>query len=453
MTKRIYPVFLLLASVFMLTACVSEEDDIFDKSAAERLNEISGIYVNRLCDSPGGWVMEYYPYTDNEDMNTGVGYLIMNRFHDNQSVYSLMKNKATNNAVMNDSSAWEVITDMGPVLTFNTYNKCFGRFTDPYDDYILTPGRYDDESGKGLQGDYEFVMVDVPEGGDHIMLKGKKRGVYQRLTRVPVGTDFETYIDDMKKFTDSYFQAKARWEYRITDNGKTYMIDRMNEGRPRIYPEGKDSTAYGWYSPYLITYYNNQYHLRFKDTVMVDGVQMEQEYAYDAVADKFVGVKNKANTIEGEVPAVFFSENLNKESTRRWEMSKADADLSDDVKTIRTGITNEFKAIGCTFNSINFAVKDQQVVLRVQFRQKTSSYTWYYYFTMEQEGDNVTLKYTQGADEVSTENLDNVPSLKTLLEALSQTFVISANKTRFDLNKVVLTSTDAKYRLLFTLYN
>ena len=37
MTKRIYPVFLLLASVFMLTACVSEEDDIFDKSAAERL--------------------------------------------------------------------------------------------------------------------------------------------------------------------------------------------------------------------------------------------------------------------------------------------------------------------------------------------------------------------------------------------------------------------------------
>jgi hypothetical protein len=72
---------------------------------------------------------------------------------------------------------------------------------------------------------------------------------------------------------------------------------------------------------------------------------------------------------------------------------------------------------------------------------------------MEQEGDNVTLKYTQGADEVSTENLDNVPSLKTLLEALSQTFVISANKTRFDLNKVVLTSTDAKYRLLFTLYN
>ena len=184
MMKKIYPAILLFVSVFILSACVGEEDDIFDKSAAERLNEISGIYVNRLCDSPGGWVMEYYPYTDNEDLNTGVGYLIMNRFHDNQSVYSLMKNKATEFKVMNDSSAWEVITDMGPVLTFNTYNNCFGRFTDPYDDHILTPGIYDDESGKGLQGDYEFVMVDVPEGGDHIMLKGKKRAVHRRYDEV-----------------------------------------------------------------------------------------------------------------------------------------------------------------------------------------------------------------------------------------------------------------------------
>ena len=36
MTKRIYPVFLLLASVFMLTACVSEEDDIFDTYRRKR---------------------------------------------------------------------------------------------------------------------------------------------------------------------------------------------------------------------------------------------------------------------------------------------------------------------------------------------------------------------------------------------------------------------------------
>ena len=453
MMKKIYPAILLFVSVFILSACVGEEDDIFDKSAAERLNEVSGIYVNRLCDSPGGWVMEYYPYTDNEDLNTGVGYLIMNRFHDNQSVYSLMKNKATEFKVMNDSSAWEVITDMGPVLTFNTYNNCFGRFTDPYDDHILTPGIYDDESGKGLQGDYEFVMVDVPEGGDHIMLKGKKRGVYQRLTRVPAGTDFEAYIDDMKKYTDTYFQANARWEYRMKDHGKTYMMDRMNTGRPRIYPEGKDSTAYGWYSPYLITYYNNQYHLRFKDTVMVDGQQMEQEFAYDADADKFFGVKDKENTIEGAVPAEFFYENLTKIKTRRWEMSKTTSDMSDDIKTLYNGISNEFKAIGCTFNNLSLIVKDDEVTLRAMFRQKTSSYVWFYNYTIEQEGDNVTLKYVKGADDASINNLNQIPSLKSFIDVLSQTFEVAAGKTRFDLNKVILTSSDSKYRLLFTLYN
>lgn len=452
MMKNIYSLVLLLTAVTW-TSCSNEEDAIFDQSAAERLNQVSAIYSQRLCDSPGGWVMEYYPYTNNEDYNTGVGYLMMHRFHKNGAVYSFMKNKANNFTVVSDSSAWEVITDMGPVLTFNTYNKCLGRFSDPVDDVILTPSEYDDESGKGLQGDYEFVMVNVPEGGDHIMLKGKKRGVYQRLTRVPVGTDFETYLDDLKSFTNTYFQANARWEYYMTDNGKSYMLDRMDAGRPTIYPEGKDSVSYGFYMPYLITKYDDQYHLRFKDTVMVDGVQMEQEYAYDAAADKFVGVNNKANTIEGEVPAVFFSKNLNKTSTRRWEMSKADADMSDEIKAIRTGITSDFKAIGCTFNSICFMVKDQQLVMRVQFRQKTSSYTWYYTFTMDQEGDNVTLKYLQGADEASTANLESIPSLKTFLEAMSQTFVASANKTRFDLNKVVLTSTDSKYRLLFSLLN
>ncbi|UKK51420.1 DUF4302 domain-containing protein [Prevotella sp. E13-17] len=453
MNKKLYPVILLFASVFVLASCVSEEDDIFDQSAAERLNAVSKVYIDRLCDSPGGWVMEYYPYTDNEDMNTGVGYLIMNRFHKNQSVYTLMKNKATRNTVMNDSSAWEVITDMGPVLTYNSYNKCLGRFTDPYDDYILTPGTYDDESGKGLQGDYEFVMVDVPEGGNHIMLKGKKRGVYQRLTRVPVGTDFEQYIDDMNKFRNAYFQSGARWEYTIKDHGNAYRMDRVNGGRPRVYPEGKDSTAYGWYNPYLITYYNNQYHFRFKDTVMVDGNQMEQEYAYDADADKFIGVSNAENTLEGPVPVTYFLENLTAKIARRWEMSKAEADLSDEVKSLREAVVSDFKAIGCTFNSFSFMIKGGKTVLRVQFRQKTSSYSWNYVFDMTQEGDNVVLKYVEGEDETSSKNIEMVPSLKTFVDMLSQTFTVSANTTRFNPSKLVLTSSDSKYRLLFTLYN
>lgn len=44
----------IAASAFALTGCVGEEDEIFDKSAAERLNEVSGIYTQRLASSEGG---------------------------------------------------------------------------------------------------------------------------------------------------------------------------------------------------------------------------------------------------------------------------------------------------------------------------------------------------------------------------------------------------------------
>ena len=191
--KKIYAKVLLMAAVAVFTACSGEEDNIFDKSAAERLNEVSGVYSQRLADSKGGWVMEYYPYSDNENLVTGVGYLIMTRFHENGSVYTVMKNAATDEyrpiaqdkdgniwskvnttpILISDSSSWQVITDMGPVLSFNTYNKCLGVFSDPTD-IPATTSKYDDEKGKGYRGDYEFVMVDVPQGGDHILLKGKR---------------------------------------------------------------------------------------------------------------------------------------------------------------------------------------------------------------------------------------------------------------------------------------
>ena len=41
---------ILLASVISFASCSREQEDIFDKSAAERLNEISDIYSQRVID-------------------------------------------------------------------------------------------------------------------------------------------------------------------------------------------------------------------------------------------------------------------------------------------------------------------------------------------------------------------------------------------------------------------
>lgn len=433
---------LVMACTF--TACSHEEDDIFGQSAAERLNSVSNIYSQRLTDSKGGWVMEYYPYDDNEDLLTGTGYLILNRFHDNGSVFTMMKNAASYNTAWTDSTAWEVITDMGPVLTFNTYNVCYGRFSDP-DDLDLTPGTYDDESGKGFQGDYEFVMVDVPENGDHIMLKGKKRGLYQRLTRLPEGTDFESYLDDIAAFKAKMFVSNAAWELTMTENGTRYTMNHQDRGCSTVYPEGKDSTNYGWHEPFLVTKYNDAYHLRFKDTIMVEGHQMEQEFAYNPEDDKFHGVIDPNNTIEGADPTSHFVAYM--KSSRKWTHTlgnKVEGKASEALNTVNS----DFSAHKYTVKSISFSMMadDCRVTISLQSGKNTVEINYLYDMTINDD-NSMTISYREpyvtNSNKRSSQILSTITTLTSFLEAINGTYSAKqASGTNFDLRTLEITSNE-----------
>ena len=448
-TTKLLLVGLAVGATF--TSCSNEQEDIFDQSAAERLNSISAIYTERLADSKGGWVMEYYPYTDNEDLNTGIGYLIMNRFNSDGSVYTMMKNKASYNTKWEDTSAWEVITDMGPVLTFNSWNRCYGRFTDPLD-IDLTPGSYsNDESGKGYQGDYEFVMVDVPENGNHIMLKGKKRGIYQRLTRIPEGTDFEAYIDDIATFRKTHFIDNAQWELLMTDNGTDYRINYADRGIGTIYPEGKDSTAYGWHMPFMVTKYDDQYHLRFKDSVMVGSQQMEQEFYFNADEEVFHGMVNPENVIKPYSAVNFFHEMI--EQAHRWKTSLA-LDKSDDFKTAITNMVNEMAAGETKYELDGTADKDKtftfrkindqvQLSFKVKFRRSNRNYTvdLPFLFTLEKTDGGAVLTYVEPLSDGAKNLVESFPTIKTFLEAFNGSYTIAGKDNSFSLRDLKLTST------------
>lgn len=430
-----------IAAACALVACSHEEDDIFEQSAAERLNTVSNIYTQRLADSPGGWVMEYYPYWDNEDLITGMGYLIMNRFHDNGSVFTMMKNAASYNDTWTDSTAWEVITDMGPVLTFNTYNVCYGRFSDPYD-LDLTPGTYDDESGKGFQGDYEFVMVDVPEHGDHIMLKGKKRGLYHRLTRLPEGTDFETYLDDIAAFNSSHFVKDASWELTMTEGGKRYTMNWMFRGYTTAYPEGSDSTTYGWHEPFLITKYNDEYHLRFKDTLMVEGHQMEQEFAYNADDDKFYGIIDKNNTIEGANPTKHFVDYMQK--AHKWQFNNEDA-VSGPLAEEFVKLSQDFLAHKYTVKSVNFSISGDDGRVSVALQSGKTNVEIYYLYDMAVADDGsytITYRepYVTSSNKRASQILTTISTLPDFLASANGTYTAEqATGTLFDLRVLKIT--------------
>ena len=211
----------------MFAGCAGEEKDLFEKSAAERLNETGKIYSSRLQSSEAGWVMEYYP-TNTDETYKGRGYLIMADFDKDESVTLAMKNIMSDDEYMEERSLWEIIADNGPVLTFNTYNEVLHCFSNP--EYY--------ESGKGFEGDYEFVMIDVPEDGQFIMLKGKKRGTYVRLTRLPDGTDFQEYLNDVNAFTKKIFPENAVNEDVLTIGDKKFAINSGSTGIMGMYPYG-----------------------------------------------------------------------------------------------------------------------------------------------------------------------------------------------------------------------
>ena len=457
MKKILFPIAFLLLTVVGFIGCSHEEDNLFDRSAAERLNEVSDAYTQRLAASKGGWVMEYYPYSNNEDMLTGGGYLIMNRFHDNGAVYTLMKNKLTSNKILSDSSAFQVITDMGPVLTYNTYNKIYGVFTD----HVDIPSTDDDESGRGFRGDYEFIMVDVPENGDHIMLKGKKRGLYERLTRIPEGTDFETYLDEVENFKSGHFVTDAAWELVMNEGGTRYLMNWMFRGYATVYPEGKDSVAYGWHEPYLITKFNDKYHLRFKDTIMVEGHQMEQEFAYSPEDDKFHGIIDHNNTIEGFPPYPFFVSTI--ENKHKWSIPYAN-EMSEKMKAnldiLAQGFASKedskdkqkpkrhYSFIGLSLDRKTRMVNGESVPYdrwNVVYKQPSaagnSEANYVFNLTFPEEG-KVTFEYQEPLNSSAQGVANTYPVVNDIMAMLSRTFVIQVAGTNFNLNYLKLVAED-----------
>ena len=203
--KKILSLTLILAATCAVTSCVQEEDLIFDKTAAERLNEASSLYSSRLMASPNGWAMQLYPTNENE-YPYGNGYLLLCRFNKDHSVNVSMDNVFSDNKYKEDTSLWEIITDNGPVLTFNSHNSCLHAFCDPEDIFFTgTAEESNDETGKGCQGDYEFIIVDAPEDASYMMLKGKKRGTDNLLTPIEQGVEYADYLADVKTFQNMMF--------------------------------------------------------------------------------------------------------------------------------------------------------------------------------------------------------------------------------------------------------
>lgn len=440
--NKIFSMSLFFSAALMFVGCAGEEDDIFDKSAAERLNETATIYTERLEASTGGWTMEYYPTTDTV-APYGMGYLMLVKFNNNSSVNIAMNNTYTNNAYLEDMSSYEVISDNGPVLTFNTYNKCLHTFSTPED--ISSTSK--DEQGTGFEGDYEFIMVDVPEGGDHIMLKGKKRGTYVRLSRLDEGEDFATNLADVNSFTKKLFPSTAPNLCKMNLGDSLLNVANMSTGRANLYPNDGDAIIDENNVPFLITKRGGKYYLRFKDALEAPDETTEQEFVYDEGKDVFVGIENENNIIKGEDALNFFLTTFSQIGTQ-WSMFGKDK--SESMASLYDTMAKDL----ANYNSRSYSVENAyfvqesadclRLVITLKFvnNEKDVSSSIAYLYNIASSDNEITLSYAGTASDTKAASsfYSLFSSLASFVNGVAGTYTVGGNETNFNLRDIRLTS-------------
>lgn len=451
--KKILSYSYACAALFSLAACQSEEADIFDKSAAERLNEASSLYASRLTDCQDGWAFEYYANSETsiDTYVKGVGYLMLVQFGKDYSARVGMNNTFTDSKYDEDTSAWEVITDMGAVLSFNTYNRLLHTFSVPED----VKGTSDDETGKGMLGDYEFVMVDVPEGGDWVMLKGKKSKAYSRLTRLSPGTDFSEYISDVQKVQREVLSNNAPNHLVLTAGEKQYNFLMPNKGGElgltKMWPAGTDSTFTMSLNPLLMTRHVNgsdtTYTIRFRDAI--EGSEGKvQEFYYNPASFTFTGQDCEGCFIEGEDPVFFFNEKWANEA--RFTLARSN-DGSDKAKQLISDVFTGYSNIKYTFQNVQLqADGDNAAILSFAYRtNKNASGKANYKFSCSIDGDKLTLSYIEPANNASQTQYNSIEAIQAFCAAMSGTFQIGAGNNPLNLNVISLQSTtDSSLRFM-----
>lgn len=211
MKKIINKAFALLFFVGLVTSCDNTEDAIFNETTSERIQNAISEYQDLLTSSNNGWVMEYYPSTTQSlgGINFGV------KFNDDLTVEVVSENDFTTR----ENSQYNVIANGGPVLTFDTYNSIFHKYSTP-------SGAAPD----GDEGDYEFLLTSKTV--DLITVKGTRFRNNMRLVKLTESLEeYMVKVNNIKDYLNgkSYFRDVDGNFVSVPNNGAKLTLPQDDE--------------------------------------------------------------------------------------------------------------------------------------------------------------------------------------------------------------------------------
>lgn len=389
---------LLLSVVFSFSSCLFEDDNLFDKSPAQRLNLAIENSNKVLRSAPNGWTMEYFATPESG------GYTFLMKFADNGFATIGAQNEYFT-TFTTEESFYEVIGDTGPVLSFHTYNKVFHMFANP-----------ENPAGLGLKGDYEFIIKQLSD--DVILLKGKKRGTKIIMRKFSGEDSWESYSDNLYKMNELLFSRHVP-KLSFTIGEKEYVAYDASTHVFSLLAKGDDEIVGERISmPFIVTPNG----IRLYDTISEkegeDGLQIE--YLNVNMEKGALSASETENIyIKGPEPLPFFVDSLNWVGGRLWKTDKDN--FGGEFATVYATIVENTKtAFNQDFESFSFVYSTKQRGRAVSF--KTNKNEGFFNFeTPNITVDNqITLKNKGTSDNNAKTFLSRVGGMDRFLELLTE---------------------------------
>lgn len=181
--NRILLYALLALPTFTLQSCLKDQDDLFDDTAAARMEKYLDEAAKVLQGSEYGWSLDYYP--GNNQQYGGYSYTMKFNKNNVEVGSDLAQNPATTL-----TSLYKFTRDDGAVLSFDSYNE--------FIHYFATPNS--DET-KAKEGDFEFVIDSI--GTDVVKVHGKRNQnvlYFRKLTKTAL-----QYRTDVDAIRDNFY--------------------------------------------------------------------------------------------------------------------------------------------------------------------------------------------------------------------------------------------------------
>lgn len=399
-----------------LSSCKNEVDEIFSEDAIARLAKEKERYMEILTDQGGKWQMEYF--TTGEEQ----GYVFVMTFAKDGSVtisgqnkwisYKLPGANAGSVVYGSEVSLWDVITDSGPVLTFNSYNNIFHVFADPAD-IPSSSNEEADETGYGHEGDYEFQLMKYT--GDTLYIEGKKYGKSMIMTRLPQDTNDQEYLATVTRNANQTYSVKIPRTYMILPNGKRWFVYyNPSNSKLSMYAEGADSISTTESHNVIFTHDG----MAFMTPITFDGYVLHR---FTLQPDgSLICVDSEGNTtlmVADPLADVFL------DSRFYWQVNDF-TELGGKYVELVNQLTDELK----TFNKsalryIQISYNKNDACYNLTFNAKKSgagtAFNPTFYFTVERLSDTqVKLNMKPTGDRAAEQFIVKCPTMRTIVDEL-----------------------------------